>query len=270
MEIKQLRYFLTVAEEGNLTKASRKLHTVQSNTTSKIKKLEDELGHELFIRSKRGMELTNKGVTLVHYAKQILDAETNITRLMDNETDPVGVLSIACLDTFIRIYLHNIIPRFVKAFPNVEFELQTAFNNELIQMLEDGTADMVGVVGSKEFSNYETVFKRKEKIVLLSKTPNYSEHPLLILGKECFFGQTLLKQFSKNKILKIASVESILTSVSSGIGITLLPESLVRSGNNEDLIKQTINQDCEYYLIRKKRRPWSSSEKEFSKMLCSS
>ncbi len=267
MEIKQLRYFLAVAEEGNLTKASKKLFTVQSNTTSKIKKLEGELGRKLFVRSKKGMELTEKGSELIYYAKQILEAESNIIRLMDNEADPTGVLSIACLDTFIRIYLSDVIPKFVKAFPRVELELQTAFNRELIQMLEAGTADMVGVVGNKEFTNYETVFKRKEKIVLLSSTSDHSDLPLLILGKECFFGQTLLRYFSGNKVLKIASIESILTSVSSGIGITLLPESLVRDGENEKLIKKTISMDCEYYLIRKKDRLWSSSAKEFVKTL---
>ena len=120
MEIQQLKYFLAVAEEENLTKASKKLNTVQSNTTAKLKQLEEELGQKLFIRSKKGMKLTERGESLVLYARNILEIESNIIRDMKSELDPFGSLSIGCLDTFIRLYLKNTISGFVNKFEQVE------------------------------------------------------------------------------------------------------------------------------------------------------
>lgn len=264
MDLNQLNYFLAVAEEGNLTKASRKLHTVQSNVTIKIKQLEAELGHALFERSRKGMALTERGHALIPYAQQMRSTEADIKNLMCSDMTPMGKLSIACLDSFIRIFLGTVIPKYVKRYPEVNLSLQTAFNPELFRMLEDGGADLIGVVGSTPFDDYETMFSQREKLVLLSKEKQTQDQPLLILGNDCFFGQTLSEHFDHSRsILKISSVESILSSVSAGIGITLLPQSLVSAAVRNTLVVKPIHIKCEYSLLRKKNRPISSAEQAF-------
>jgi len=264
MEIQQLCYFLTVAETGNLTKAAKKLHTVQSNVTVKIKQLEQELGHTLFERSKQGMALTERGQSLIEYAKRILETQSDIIKLMASDAAPSGQLSIACLDSFIRIFLGKTIPKFVKFHPQVELSLQTGFNPTLFQMLDEGSADLIGVVGNGKFPSYDTVFSQKDKLILLSNGKKTTNQPLLILGEDCFFGNTLTNYFEHYRMtMKISSIESILASVNAGIGITLLPQSLIHNNQYKQLVKIPTVLQCEYSLLRKKNRPRSSAEEVF-------
>ena len=72
MELRLLRYFLTVAREGNITRASKSLHIAQPSLSKQLMELEAELGKRLFIRSKRGVTLTDEGVLLRKRAEEIL------------------------------------------------------------------------------------------------------------------------------------------------------------------------------------------------------
>jgi len=268
MDLQQLKYFITVAETSNLTRAAKKLHTVQSNVTTKIKKLEHELGHSLFERSKKGMFLTERGTLLLEQAKHILQIQADIYKLMSSDVEPSGTLSVACLDTFIRLFLGKVIPEFVQLYPQVKLTLQTGFNPDLFALLEESRADLIGVVGGQQFEAYETVFSRKEKLILLSRDKNTGEQPLLILGDDCFFGQTLSDYFEHRRTtLKIASIESIIASVAAGIGITLLPQSLLQANNCKTLTQKPLRMTCEYALLRKKAWPQSSAEKAFIQLL---
>ncbi|MEE3118839.1 MAG: LysR family transcriptional regulator, partial [Pseudomonadota bacterium] len=73
MELRHLRYFVAVAEAGNLTRAAEKLFIAQPPLTRAIKQLEEEVGVELFIRKPRGLELTTGGEYFLEQAKQVLD-----------------------------------------------------------------------------------------------------------------------------------------------------------------------------------------------------
>ena len=269
MEVQQLKFFVTVAGEQNLTRASVLLHTVQSNVTAKIKQLESELGRTLFERSKKGMFLTEYGEMLLPHAQKIIEKENDIKQMMANDTTPSGSLSIACLDTFARLYLGKVIPTYVKRFKEVNLELQTGFNSELIQLLSEGRADLIGVVGELKETSLEVVTQFSDQLVLLSKDKNIEHQPILIMSKECIFGQTLDTYFEhKRKVLKITSIESIVNSITAGIGVSLLPEKLV-SGlkGTKSLTKTNIGARCYYSLMRRKNKPWSSAEKEFVSLL---
>jgi DNA-binding transcriptional LysR family regulator len=264
MEIQQLKFFIEVAKEKNLTRASSKLGTVQSNVTAKLKQLEFEVGHELFIRSKKGMDLTEKGITLLPLAEKLIAYEREIQNTMEAETFASGKLSLALLDSFIRIFMNKIIPTYVKTYPEVELQLQTGINKSLFQLLDSGEADIIGVVGKKYFAGYEVVFSQKAELVLVSKGKVTEHLPLLILGLDCFFGQTTNEYFKfRNKVLKIGSIESILTSVMAGIGVTILPRALVQDKKYKNLHFKTIKTNCYYSLVRKKGKPANKAQVGF-------
>jgi len=192
----------------------------------------------------------------------MLDLENDIYREMGDEMVPNGLLSIGCLDSFVRLYLGNSIINFVKKYPDVDLEVQTGFNPILKRKLLDSEIDLAGIVGEVP-ADYEIIFEKKEKMVLLSNQKELDNLPLLILGKDCFFGQTLQEYFNHSrKALNIASIESILACINSGIGISLLPRSIIPS-RYQHLIKKQLKQSCTYSLIRKKKRIWTSSEKAF-------
>ena len=72
MEIRVLRYFLAIAREENMTRAAERLHISQPSLSKEIKKLEEELGHELFIRTNKNMILNDEGMLLRKRAEDIL------------------------------------------------------------------------------------------------------------------------------------------------------------------------------------------------------
>ena len=78
MTLKQLQYMVTVAEEGNITSAARKLYIAQPSLTSAIHELENELNISIFQRSNKGIKLTAEGEEFLGYARQVLEQTTLI------------------------------------------------------------------------------------------------------------------------------------------------------------------------------------------------
>ena len=104
MEIRVLRYFVTVAEELNITRAAEKLNISQPPLSSQIKALEQELNTTLFIRGKRHLQLTDSGKLLYRHAKEILslsDKASDEIRLMGKAMN--GTISIGLVDTLFRV-----------------------------------------------------------------------------------------------------------------------------------------------------------------------
>lgn len=263
--IQKLKYFLTIVDEGNLTKASKKLHTVPSNVTVKLKHLEENLGHILFTRSKKGMSLTPRGLQLVHHAREIVEKENAIKQMMKDETQAPESLSVAALDTFVRMFLADIIPEYIDKNAGVKFELQTGFNADLFSIMSEDRADFIGVIGNKFIDSFEVVFSYDCDLHLLSNDGDFESKPLIILSNECFIGQRLADRYGYDKkILKISSIESAVESVRLGIGITLLPSLLIKNLQSaQQLFTKPMHEQCTYSLVRKAHRPWKNAEKEF-------
>ena len=101
MELRLLRYFLTVAREGNITRASKSLHIAQPSLSKQLMELEAELGKQLFIRSKRGVTLTDEGVLLRKRAEEILMLCEKTSREISQSEDMItGWISIGGGGTF--------------------------------------------------------------------------------------------------------------------------------------------------------------------------
>ena len=81
MTLKQLQYIVTVAEEGNITNAAKKLFIAQPSLTSAIHELENEYNITIFMRSNKGIKLTSEGEEFLGYARQVLDQTRHSTSL---------------------------------------------------------------------------------------------------------------------------------------------------------------------------------------------
>ena len=106
MEIRVLRYFLAIAREENMTRASERLHISQPSLSKEIKKLEEELGHELFIRTNKNMILNDEGMLLRKRAEDIL-AMVDKTAEEFSQLDNIvgGEIRIGCAESYLIKYL---------------------------------------------------------------------------------------------------------------------------------------------------------------------
>lgn len=133
MDIKQLEYFLVIAEEGQLTAAARRLYMSQPPLSYQLKNMEEELGTELFERGSRKMTLTPAGQILKDGATQILELTKNVMKeLEDYGNGAGGTLSIGIVSSLLQTLFPGIIRRFHEMYPQVKFN-----------MIEGSTPDMV-------------------------------------------------------------------------------------------------------------------------------
>src|SRR5215469_1063903 len=120
MEVRQLQIFRTLAEELNFTRTAERVHTVQSNVTSQIKALEEELGVPLFDRLGRRVALTDAGRRFQPFAEQALASMEQGHRSVQSGSEPSGPLRISAPESILTYRLPQVLRIFRKRFPNVE------------------------------------------------------------------------------------------------------------------------------------------------------
>lgn len=243
MEMRQLRIFCAVAEQGSFTAAADKVHTVQSNITMRVKELEAELNQQLFIRKKSGVVLTSAGQTFLGYARRILQlADESRNALLDTGT-PTGLLRLGSMETTAAIRLPGVLTKYREKHPQVKLSLLTGTTAELIKAVETHRLDGAFVGGFHQNSALaqEEVFK--EKLVLVSSSEFGSlaalikkmpQQTVLVFRTGCFYRSTLehwLYQVGliPNQIMELGTLDGIMSCVAAGMGITLLPQAIAEN-----------------------------------------
>jgi len=142
MDLNQLRSFIAVAECGNLTRASERVHLSQPAVSAQIKALEDDLDQRLFHRSSAGMELTQAGRRLLEYAERVVAAADDLklaARVLKGEV--AGKLRIGTLSDPQFIRLGEFMGRALERYPLLELELQNGITATALAHVKDGTLD---------------------------------------------------------------------------------------------------------------------------------
>ena len=138
------RIFYVVANNKNITKASEELHISQPAISKSIKNLEKQLGGELFVRTKRGVILTEEGKEFYNYIKQAIEyinnAENKFTDLMNLET---GSIRIGISTTLTKEFLLPYLEEFHEKYPKIDIQIDTNVSAELLSKLRNGLLDIV-------------------------------------------------------------------------------------------------------------------------------
>jgi LysR family nitrogen assimilation transcriptional regulator len=143
MEIKQLRYFLTVAEVGSFSKAAVLLSVAQPVLSRQIRSLEEELGMELLYRNGRGVVVTEAGNRLSDHAKSIIGEAHQITAEIEAmRQSPSGKLVIGMPPTANAILSVPLIERFRAAYPHVKLKVQEGYSGHVLEWLSTGRIDV--------------------------------------------------------------------------------------------------------------------------------
>lgn len=143
MELRQLKYFVKVAETLNFSEAARVLCVTQSTLSQQVKQLESELGTPLLVRSSHMVDLTEAGRELLPHARQTLrDAEMCMTRINDLNSLATGTLNIGVTYSFGPILTETLIT-FVKMYPKIKLNIFYKPMTELMELLMERKVDFV-------------------------------------------------------------------------------------------------------------------------------
>jgi len=158
MEIRQLRYFVAMAETGSLMKASERLHVAQPALSVHLSNLEAELGTTLVMRSNRGIELTQDGIYLYERAINLLKYyQESISALKSHKASPSGVVSIGMMSTMPPLLVPALYRAVRQALPDVTLYIVDAGTPALYEWLTEGRIDMVTLFNLPEMPKLEMV-----------------------------------------------------------------------------------------------------------------
>ncbi|MGM1047401.1 MAG: LysR family transcriptional regulator [Bacillota bacterium] len=237
METKDLKIFQAVAREGSVTKAAEVLNYVQSNVTNRIQYLEAQLKIPLFYRSNRGMTLTPAGENLLKYADKILTLMDEAVKSSQFSEHPVGPLRVGSIETTAAIHLTPLLIDYHSRYPDVDLSLITGETHTLLQKVLKYELDGAFVYGPIEESNIESIPAFEDELVLISE-PEKSDVRQLLTKPMLFFdvgcthrtkAERFLHEngFTSYQIMEFGTLEVILSGVSSGLGVSLLPKSSI-------------------------------------------
>ncbi|MGG4345888.1 LysR family transcriptional regulator [Paenibacillus lautus] len=243
MELTDLKVFLKIADEGNITRAAEQLGYVQSNVTARVKKLENELGIPLFNRHSNGVTLTEKGRMFRDYACSILNLSEEAVRAVQETPYPSGSLTIGVVDTVHCGHFIKSLSDYQTMYPDVALSLLTGSSSELIAQVLNYQLDGAFVTGNippKLVADY--VEKDEVKLLIKSKEqpfPDLAVTKWAVAPAGCPFrsileGWLLSEGIPLTNMIEVSSLETQLGIVRSGLAATLLPTSVL-SGEFADM-----------------------------------
>ena len=252
LDLRQLRYFVAVAEEGHITRAAQRLGMQQPPLSQQIKALEGQLGVQLFRRKARGVELTESGQVLLAEAHFILarleqaERATLSTARGEQGKLRVGVAPTAPFHPFVP----GVIRAFRQAFPSVEITLDECLSRQAVQGLKEARLDVAFV--RAELADPELTVHRlfEEPMVVavpaghaLAQKRGAEPHPLSVFAQESFiafarvegpgmFDATLAAclraGFTPRLGQEAPRITSTLGLVAAGLGVAIVPASISR------------------------------------------
>ena len=246
MELRHLRYFTAVADELHFGRAAERLHIAQSPLSQQIRRLESEFGVQLFERNRRSVRLTDAGRLLQEQAGPLLAQAARLEQTMrDAAAGEAGTLTVG----FVGSATYGTLPTIVRAFrqghPQVEVRLEEMTTSPQVEALEAGRID-VGFVRPPVRSELVEVIPLVEERLMVALPDSHPLArrrvvPVSALAGEPFVnfprlvGSGLYDDimavcaaagFSPTVVQEANEMQTIVSLVSAGIGVALVPESM--------------------------------------------
>jgi len=239
LELSDLKVFCAVVELGGINRAAESLHRVPSNVTTRIKKLEEDLGQTLFIREKNRLSVSASGEQLLKYAKSMLKMAED-ARAELNHSGPTGVLKIASMEAVAASRLTNVLQRYHQAHPSVTMKMSTGPTGRLLKHIESGELDVALVADTKPNQTLHSVPVYEEELILVSSLSHAAivksldiepGQSVLAFNSECAYRSRLMAWLgnlaTQRPVIEIQSYHSLLSCVAAGMGVGLVPKALL-------------------------------------------
>jgi LysR family transcriptional regulator, salicylic acid-responsive activator of bsdBCD len=284
MDIRQLKYFLAIAEEESITRAAERLHMAQPPLSQQLKLLEEELGVKLVDRSTRKFQLTDTGEALRHRAEQMLSLmETTVKELKDMGEGLQGTLSIGTVPSSGAALLPRRIKEFHEKYPGINFQILDGHTNKILELLNSGVID-IGIIRTPFNTEiYESICFPREPMIAAGtefyfgekrgkvKISDILDKPLIV---DVRFEGIILEAchrvgFSPRIICRSDDVRSLLLWASTGIGISIVPKAAISLVPGSSLRFKEINEpslETQTAILWMKGRYLSTAARRFLEM----
>ncbi len=240
MDLDDIKVFREVALQGSMTQAAEALGFAQSSVTARIRKLEANLKVNLLYRTAKGVQLTPPGQIFLEYGLKITQLTEELYRCLIPSEVPVGLLRIGSMETTAAIRLPALLKRYHSLYDKVELSLQTGPTEYLMNQILNHELDLAFVsapVNHPEINEIESF--REEMVLVAEKKENIQDildiiknRTILVFRIGCSYRSLLERYLLESKSIPLrrfefGSLEAIIGGVSAGIGISLLPRSVV-------------------------------------------
>ncbi|WP_322029616.1 LysR substrate-binding domain-containing protein [Paraburkholderia sp. J76] len=243
MDLAELAIFRAVVRENGVTRAAAKLNRVQSNVTTRIKQLEDQLGTPLFTREGRRLVLTPAGETLLPYAERLL-ALADEARHALKAGRPTGRLRLGTMESAAASRLPGLLAHYHQAWPDVTLELETGTTGALVERLREYEIDAALIatplagLPDPEVFDHAPVY-REELVMLTPRGHRPIRQPgdialstLVAFERGCAYRAYVERWYLEHgirpsRVLELGSYHAIVACVAAGAGVAVAPRSVL-------------------------------------------
>lgn len=241
MNISDLEIFRAVVESGGINRAAERLHRVPSNVTTRIRQLEDDLGVQLFFRHGNRLKISPAGELLLGYSERILELVTEAHEVLQDST-PRGLLRIGTMNSTAAVRLPTPLAAYHKLFPQVKLEVISGSTKSLTAAVISGELEAALVadpifdvrLAMAQLFQEELVIIAEADHPAISTPADCADRTMLVFSEGCAFRKRLEEWLSDHnafpdQIIEIASYHAMLGCVIAGMGIALMPLSVLQS-----------------------------------------
>jgi DNA-binding transcriptional LysR family regulator len=227
-----------VAREGGITRAAERLHRVQSNITTRVRQLEDELGVQLFIRSGKRLHLAPAGHVLLAYADRLLELAREAQAAVQDPA-PRGLFRLGAMESTAAVRLPAPLSVYHRRYPEVTLELRTGNPQQFATAILAGALDAALAAEPLPDAPFEKVPVYEEELVIVARAGHppigpHGEVPRAIVAFEqgCPHRKRLEEWFAHRgampeRTIELTSYHAMLGCIVVGMGISVLPRSVL-------------------------------------------
>ncbi|MBY3040263.1 LysR substrate-binding domain-containing protein [Rhizobium laguerreae] len=236
LDLDQLQTFIAIVDSGSFTKAADRVYKTQSAVSMQMRRLEERIGKQLFIKDGRGNRLTVEGEKLLNYARRIIRLNNEaIAAFDDNRLE--GTLRIGTPDDYADRYMPEIIGRFAKTHPNVELYIVCEPSVDLAERMHKGELDIALVTHNPRERMSDVV--RTEPLCWVGSANHPIRDdapvPLAVGRRDCQWRQLACSALDavgrEHQILFTSwSCTVVAAAVLAGMAVSVMPESALRTG----------------------------------------
>ena len=285
MQIESLKFFYEVASVRSISKVAKNSLISQSALSQQIQRLEDSLGYKLLIRSNKGVELTEAGLIVEKYAKNVLKSYENMVQDLSNKSKNNNIIRINSVWTVATYALPCSLYKLKKKYPNHNYNLNSSLSDDVEQELINDVCDVGFIYDKPSEPNLVHHKVGSDKLVaVVSKDFNIKQdiyikdllnYGLILLDNKTRERRLINKVFNNagynlenfNILFDLDSTESVKSMVAKGYGVSFLPYLSVKKEIYTKELKQLNVLDfeakCDIHIIFKHDQYMKKTIKEF-------